>query len=425
MSNTAQIDKSFDHNNSIIKIHITEGKDIDLEIPVPFYSIEGLEKTLKVSKSTATQENLASNYEIIDEKPQKKLSPKIIRSFKRKYFKIDKIEFADQSSIDGTTLYLKNLKNLCEEACNIEDLVTDIKLKIMTSNEYKTYYKAIMDIQPIELKEDGDIGVGITRIIDGIVIVLTVTDENGVQIGEFGLSETETDKGGLDEGEIIIEIQVIIKAGTDMRRYGPLAAYKASGYITGEIRKALKDADLSLVTREEEFYHTRRPGAKKVVIVKEIIGETIPLMLSPTEVLDGGIIGSISKECSNYYFRDPLVMLAMDDEEIDLAGIILVGSPEINSEGFSISKRLGMMVEAMDIDGAIVISETYENDSIYFASHIEQIGQRGAKVVGVAIHSSLDVKNKYMNNFIDLDKSLCKEDAVRALYMLKEAMTDI
>lgn len=60
-------------------------------------------------------------------------------------------------------------------------------------------------------------------------------------------------------------------------------------------------------------------------------------MLSPLEILDGGIhaltcIGPASKETSRHYFREPLVIEALADDEIDLCGVLLVGSPQINSE---------------------------------------------------------------------------------------------
>ncbi len=463
-------------SNQTIKIHIGEGKDINLEIPI---SYSGMYTPINVPSNVEALKPLASAIEITNENKKEgsvKLSAKIIRSLKRKYFKIDKIEFGDETRIDGTTLILRNPEDLCKEACDTEHLVTNVKLEIITPDKYGEYSETIMDVQPIATKEDGEVGVGLTRVIDGVVFVLTGTDENGVQIGEFGSSEGEFDKnimwgrpGAPDKGDIFIKTEVTIKAGTNMERPGPLAAHKASDYITEEVRKALKLADASLVTKEEEFYHTRRPGNKKIVIVKEIMGQgamhdnlilpvepvgtlgakpnvdlgNLPIMLSPTEVLDGGIhaltcIGPASKECSRHYFREPLVTFAMNDEEIDLVGVIFVGSPQINAEKFYVSKRLGMMVEAMDVDGAIVTTEGFGNNHIDFASHIEQIGQRGVKVVGVsysAVQGALVVGNKYMNYMIDNNKSkqgieneilcnntLCEEDAVRALYMLKAAM---
>ena len=52
-----------------------------------------------------------------------------------------------------------------------------------------------MDVQPIATKEgEAEIGNGVTRVLDGVVMMVTGTDANGVQIGEFGSSE-----GYLDE----------------------------------------------------------------------------------------------------------------------------------------------------------------------------------------------------------------------------------
>ncbi|TPB34180.1 D-proline reductase (dithiol) proprotein PrdA, partial [Burkholderia pseudomallei] len=125
-------------------------------------------------------------------------------------------------------------------------------------------------------------------------------------------------------------------------------------------------------------------------------------------------------------------------QEIDLVGVIFVGSPQVNAEKFYVSKRLGMMIEAMGVDGAIVTTEGFGNNHIDFASHIEQIGKRDVAVVGVsfsAVQGALVVGNEYMKYMIDNNKSkqgienevlsnntLCPEDAVRSLAMLKTVM---
>ena len=99
-----------------------------------------------------------------------------------------------------------------------------------------------------------------------------------------------------------------------------------------------------------------------------------------------------------------------------------------------------MMIEFMDVDGAIVTTEGFGNNHIDFASHIEQIGMRGIPAVGMsfcAVQGALVVGNKYMKYMVDNNKSeagienevlscntLCKEDAIRALSMLKSAMKE-
>src|SRR5699024_1156461 len=143
-------------------------------------------------------------------------------------------------------------------------------------------------------------------------------------------------------------------------------------------------------------------------------------------------------ETSRHYWREPLVLEAMEDEEIDLAGVIFIGSPQINSEKFYVSNLLGFTVESMDLDGAVVMTEGFGNNHIDFASHIEQVGKRGISVVGAtysAVQGKLVVGNKYMDAMVDLNKSrqgienqilenncLAYEDAVRILYMLKTKM---
>ena len=79
--------------------------------------------------------------------------------------------------------------------------------------------------------------------------------------------------GAPEKGEIFIKTEVVIKEGTNMERPGPLAAHTATDVITQEIRLALKKLDDTLVVDTETFEQVRRPGKKKVVIVKEIMGQ--------------------------------------------------------------------------------------------------------------------------------------------------------
>lgn len=455
-------------NGQTIKIHIGEGRDINLEIPLNVAQGMGVAPVAPVA--------VAENAEAVEVKAEPAQEAKAMRSLTKKHFKIEKVVFAEETKIDGTTLYLRTPEELTKEAVNSEELVVDMKLEIITPAEYNKYSETIMDVQPIAAKEEGEIGEGVTRVIDGVIMMVTGTDENGVQIGEFGSSEgvLETNimwgrPGAPDKGDIFIKTQVTVKAGTNMERPGPLAAHCASDYITQEIREALKNAEESLVVDTEELTQYRRPGKKKVVVVKEIMGQgamhdnlilpvepvgtlgakpnvdlgNVPVVLSPLEVLDGGIhaltcIGPASKENSRHYWREPLVIEAMHDEEIDLVGVIFVGSPQVNAEKFYVSKRLGMMIEAMGVDGAIVTTEGFGNNHIDFASHIEQIGKRDVAVVGVsfsAVQGALVVGNEYMKYMIDNNKSkqgienevlsnntLCPEDAVRSLAMLKTVM---
>ena len=458
----------------VFKLQIGKGENINIEIPLSTFAGQAAST---VAPAAAPAVEVKADAPVAAAKEEKTGEAKFIRSLHTKHYKIDEVVFGEKTEIKGTTLVLRTPEDLCKEAAASEVLVEDVKLEIITPDKYDTYSETIMDVQPIAVKEEGDIGHGTTRELKGVVMVLTGTDANGVQIGEFGSSEGELERnimwgrpGAPDKGEIFIKGQVTIKAGANMERPGPLAAHKAFDHITEEIRKALKEVeDESLVVGNINIEQYRHPGNKKVLIVKEIMGQgamhdnlilpvepvgtlgakpnvdlgNLPVMLAPTEILDGGIhaltcIGPASKETSRHYYREPLVLEAMADEEIDLVGVLLVGSPQANSEKFYVSKRVGMTIEAMDIDGAIVTTEGFGNNHIDFASHIEEIGKRGVSVVGMtysAVQGALVVGNEYMTAMVDNNKSkqgieneilsnntLCKEDAIRALAMLKTQM---
>lgn len=447
-----------------LKIHIGEGKDINLEIPVGALGTGG-----------AAVAEIPAGEAAAFVAPAVEKEPKLIRSLTRKHFNITEVKRGPETKIEGTTLYIR--EGIEQECIDSEELVYDLKIDIITPEDYHTYSETIMDVQPIATKEgDDELGAGVTRVLDGVVMVVTGTDANGVQIGEFGSSEGYLDEnimwgrpGAPDKGEIFIKTQVTVKEGTNMERPGPLAAHSATDVITQEIRVALKKLDESLVVDTEVYDQYRRPGKKKVVIVKEIMGQgamhdnlilpvepvgvlgarpnvdlgNVPVCVSPLEVLDGCIhaltcIGPASKEMSRHYWREPLVLEALHDEELDLCGVIFVGSPQINAEKFYVSKRVGQVCEMLDVDGAFITTEGFGNNHIDFASHHEQIGMRGIPVVGLsfcAVQGALVVGNKYMTHMVDNNKSesgienevlacntLCTEEAVRAIQMLKNAM---
>lgn len=448
-----------------LKIHIGEGKNINLELPIGALGATGeavAEVPAAAVAATATAEAPVEE-------------EKVVGTLTRRHIKITDVQRGPETKIEGTTLYIR--EGIEADVIADQELVKDFHLEIITPDKYHTYSETIMDVQPIATKEgDAIIGEGATRVLDGVVMMLTGTDEGGVQIGEFGSSEGYLDEnimwgrpGCPDKGEIFIKGNIVVQEKTNMERRGPMAAHTAFDIITQEIREVMKELDESYIAEEQELKSIRRPGKKKVVIVKEIMGQgamhdnfilpvepvgilgaranvdlgNVPVCVSPLEVLDGCIhaltcIGPASKEMSRHYWREPLVLEALHDEEVDLCGVVFVGSPQINAEKYYVSRRVGHTVEMMDVDGAFVTTEGFGNNHIDFASHIEQIGMRGIPVVGLsfcAVQGALVVGNKYMQYMVDNNKSesgienevlgcntLCQEEGIRALAMLKAAM---
>ena len=453
--------------SGVIKLHIGEGKNIDIEIPAGIGGGVAAPAAAPVAGAAAPA---AAPANVVADDVEK-----VTGEITRKMYKITEVKRGPETKIEGTTLYIR--EGIEEEAVASQELVTSMKIEIITPETYHTYSETVMDVQPIACKEeDCALGYGFTRVLDGIVTVVTGTTDEGIQIGEFGSSEGYLDEnimwnrpGAVDKGETMVKYFVTIKNGKNMERPGPLAAHSAVDYVTAEIRNAMKKDLPEEADSEVKLQQVRRPGKHKVVIVKEIMGQgamhdnllfpsepvgvlgarpnvdlgNVPVPASPLEVMDGCIhaltcIGPASKEMSRHYWREPLVLECLHDHEIDLCGVIFVGSPQANSEKFYVSARVGQMVEMLDVDGAFVTTEGFGNNHVDFVTHIENIGKRGIPVVGISFcanQGALVVGNKYCDAMVDNNKSnsgienevlscntLCPEEGIRALAMLKAKM---
>ncbi|MFV0441213.1 MAG: D-proline reductase (dithiol) proprotein PrdA [Lachnospirales bacterium] len=454
----------------VLKIQIDKGEGINIELPLG----ELMSRSSSAQGAVAQEQNASvdtvQNQETITEKGEDLELARLEKHF----YKIDKVVIGDETKIENNTLTVR--ESLCTEVVAKDKIVKSIKLEVVTSDNYDVFSETIMDVQPIAVKESGELGNGVTKVLDNVVILLTGVDEKGTQIGEFGSSEGELAKnimwnrpGAPDKGEILIKAEVVIKEEMNMERPGPFAAHKIMDKITTEIRETLLNDESLEKVNEEVLVHKSNKAKKRVIVVKEIMGQgamhdnvilpnqpcgmlggvpnvdlgNLPVVLSPLELLDGGVhaltcIGPASKETTRHYFREPLVKLALENENIDFLGVVLVGSPQANTEKEYVSKRLGMLSQTMNLDGAIITTEGFGNNHIDFAQHHEEIGKRGAKVVGVtysAVQGALVVGNEYMYALVDNNKSkqgieneilsnntLCEEDAIRALAMLDHLM---
>lgn len=407
----------------------------------------------------------------------KKAEDKVIRTLTQRAYPVEQVCVGGETSFKNKVLTIREA--LCAESLKADPLVKNVELDIIRPEDRHVYSNTIMDVIPIGTKVEGILGEGITNVMSGVVIVLTGVDEKGVQVHEFGSCEGYLDEkirfgrpGSPDPEDIMIRVNVTVQENTGMERRGPFAAHKACDYIIQEIRDVLKEAPAHASTDQKVFRDWKKYGKPRVILVKEIMGQgamhdnvllpaepagviggrrnvdlgNVPVVLSPNEVRDGGIhaltcIGPATKEVTRHYFREPLVNLMAEDDEIDLAGVVFIGSPQVNDEKSYVSARLGALAEALNVEGAIVTTEGFGNNHIDFAENIEQIGRRGIHVVGVsfcAYQGQLVVGNKYMDAMVELNKdpegfeneiladsTLCPTDAERALIMLKTKMADI
>src|SRR5699024_4306298 len=83
----------------VLKIHIGEGKDIDLEIPVGALGAGGAAAVPVPAGAEVAAGAAAPAAEAGEEK--------VVRSLTRKHFKITEVKRGPETKIEGTTLYIR------------------------------------------------------------------------------------------------------------------------------------------------------------------------------------------------------------------------------------------------------------------------------------------------------------------------------
>ncbi|CAH2214443.1 glycine/sarcosine/betaine reductase component B subunit [Tepidibacter aestuarii] len=119
-------------------------------------------------------------------------------------------------------------------------------------------------------------------------------------------------------------------------------------------------------------------------------------------------IGPSTKETSLHHFRDPLLDIVSGDKDVDLLGVMVVGTPQDNKEKYFVGQRAAAWAEAMRADGVIISVDGWGNSHVDYANTIEEIGKRGIPVVGLSFigtQAKFVVTNNYMDTIVDFNKS--------------------
>lgn len=119
-------------------------------------------------------------------------------------------------------------------------------------------------------------------------------------------------------------------------------------------------------------------------------------------------IGPSTKETSLHHFRDPLLDVVYNDDDVDLMGVIVVGTPDDNDDKMLVGTRAAVWAECMRADGAIVSSDGWGNSDVDYANTLEQLGTRGIAVTGLNFSGTAGqfvVVNDYLDGVVDINKS--------------------
>ena len=149
-------------------------------------------------------------------------------------------------------------------------------------------------------------------------------------------------------------------------------------------------------------------------------------------------IGPSTKETSLHHFRDPLLEVVSEDTDLDLLGLIIVGTPDDNKDKMLVGTRAAAMAECMRADGVIISSDGWGNSDVDYTNTCEQLGIRGIPVTGLNFSGTVAkfvVVNDYLDGIIDINKkcrwhrnrrcrrnNMVKVDCLKAKALLKLKM---
>lgn len=149
-------------------------------------------------------------------------------------------------------------------------------------------------------------------------------------------------------------------------------------------------------------------------------------------------VGPSTKETTLHHFRDPLVRVFGSDPDINLQGIVVVGTPEDNTLKHMVGKRAAKWLKGMATQGAVIAADGWGNSDVDFMNTMSAIGDEGISIVGLKFigkQATFVVSNEYTKYVLDINKSaqgiettvvgensLDLRDANKALGLLKLKM---
>lgn len=173
-----------------------------------------------------------------------------------------------------------------------------VSARLLPPGERNVFVNSNLDFSPVACKLDGCLGEGTTRLLAGLTVMLTGAEAGGFQPANIGSSEGTLGErvvfgraGTPGEDDWLLHVDVRFREGEGRTAAGIQAAHTAADRIVSELRAALRTAQGEVRARET-LCDVRRPGRRKVVLVKIVsgLGNMYDTALFPDE--PGGIVGA-------------------------------------------------------------------------------------------------------------------------------------
>ncbi len=221
----------------------------------------------------------------------------VLRRLTRKIYRINEVEFGDETKIDRGKLTIK--RGIEQPYLAMEARIKNVKVQILHPGENDFFVNSNLDYSPIACKVRGELGEGVTNLISGVTVMITgVEDKSGFQPSNIGSSEgifkeqVVLDRAGTPASDdYILHVDVLFEEGEGRTAEGIRAAHRLTDRIVQEIRKVLVKVDNMPYTREE-LQDESKPGRRKVILVKIVsgLGNMYDTAMFPYE--PAGLLGS-------------------------------------------------------------------------------------------------------------------------------------
>lgn len=203
--------------------------------------------------------------------------PQVLRRLTRKVFRIDKVQFGEQTSIERGVLTIR--KGIEESYAAMENRIKKVTVNILKPGENDFFVNSNLDYSPIACKVRGELGEGVTHLLSGVTVMITgVEDKSGFQPSNIGSSEgifkdqVVLDRAGTPASDdYILHVDVLFEEGEGRTAEGIMAAHRLTDRIVQEIRSKLVVLENMPYTREE-LKDEAKPGRRKVILVKIVSG---------------------------------------------------------------------------------------------------------------------------------------------------------
>ena len=136
-------------------------------------------------------------------------------------------------------------------------------------------------------------------------------------------------------------------------------------------------------------------------------------------------VGPSTKETSKFRFHDPLLKIMSEDQDLNLMGIIIQGTPQSEAEKVFCATRSAIVARAMNVDGAVVSIDGWGNSNIDFVSLLDALNDRGIPTSGLSFVGTAGkfvVESPNLKGVIDINKS---KDGVETCVLGENSMDEL